>query len=126
MIGSILCLSFLNAVEGQEAYLVKDINTHLINPSSTAGSNPRNRTAMGDRLFFTAKSKHSDDWIEEYLYRALWMSDGSPEGTRLVKDISPASPNPFEFIAAGDRLFFSAPPWSPGQTLWELYVSDGS
>jgi ELWxxDGT repeat protein len=55
----------------------------------------------------------------------LWKSDGTAEGTVLVKDIVPGpdSGNPFELTAAGNTLFFRAFEPSTGEELWK---SDGT
>jgi ELWxxDGT repeat protein len=59
------------------------------------------------------------------LGRELWFTDGTADGTRLVKDIDPAgSSNPYGFTALGDgRMLFAA---STAATSTELWVSDGT
>ncbi|MBI4584903.1 MAG: hypothetical protein HY717_12890 [Planctomycetes bacterium] len=51
----------------------------------------------------------------------LWITDWTPEGTRLVKDIvtGPDSSNPLGLTAVGDKLFFMA-------LDSELWISDGT
>jgi ELWxxDGT repeat protein len=55
----------------------------------------------------------------------LWMTDGSPAGTRLVRSL--LMPNAdgaaSELVVAGERLFFVAGNGGPGVYLW---VSDGT
>ena len=71
--------------------------------------------AAGDDVFFRAQTKsHGAE---------LWKTDGSPNGTRLVKDIAPGkdSTNPHHLVAMGDRVFFSVD--GLGDELW---VSDGT
>jgi ELWxxDGT repeat protein len=55
----------------------------------------------------------------------LWFTDGTPAGTRLVKDIQPGagSSNPSSFVVAGGRVFFAADDGVHGNELWE---SDGT
>ncbi|NJL27011.1 MAG: hypothetical protein HC897_03570 [Thermoanaerobaculia bacterium] len=57
-------------------------------------------TAMGELAFFTASDGHHGE--------ELWVSDGTPAGTRRITDICPgacdAAPGP---LVAGDgRVFF--------------------
>lgn len=47
----------------------------------------------------------------------LWKTDGTPEGTMLVKSIAPDS-NPHSFVGTNNRVFFAA-----GSGLW---VTDGT
>lgn len=55
----------------------------------------------------------------------LWRSDGTLEGTRLVKEINPgtASSSPSNLTAAGSYVFFAATDGIHGQELWR---SDGT
>lgn len=55
----------------------------------------------------------------------LWRSDGTPEGTALVKDIRPGadSSNLRDFTVVGDTLFFRA---NDGAVGYELWKSDGT
>jgi len=71
----------------------------------------------GDKVFFTA--------YDAVHGRELWVSDGTPGGTKMVKDVAPGSINSFIQIpvALGGRLFFIA---NDGKAGYELWVSDGS
>lgn len=84
--------------DGTEAgtQLVKDIwTTPSPNPyydentygdghwSYNSSSDPQNLTNVNGTLYFTA--------ADEIHGRELWASDGTPDGTRLVKEISPGS-----------------------------------
>jgi ELWxxDGT repeat protein len=92
-------------------YLLRDIN------QTGAGSWLSGFTALGDRLFFQAyDSTHG---------RELWVTDGTPEGTVLVKAINPDSGGsyPESFTALGDRLFFTADDGTHGRELW---ITDGT
>ena len=55
----------------------------------------------------------------------LWATDGTPAGTRLIKDIAPGpfSSNPTSLTPAGGKVFFSARDHAHGYELWE---SDGT
>jgi len=75
------------------------------------------RVVAGNKLFFTF-----DDDISG---RELWVSDGTQEGTRMVKDINPGPgfSDPSFLTPFGDFLYFTA--YSPeyGTELWR---SDGT
>ena len=55
----------------------------------------------------------------------LWRSDGTEDGTYLVKDIAPGweSSNPKQMAPIGDRLFFTADDDETGDEVW---ISDGT
>ena len=60
--------------------------------------------------------------------RQLWFSDGSGEGTMLVKELEPSPPvpassNPSGLIAAGERVFFGVSRFADEPGLW---ASDGT
>jgi ELWxxDGT repeat protein len=74
-------------------------------------------TPFGDRLLFVAQDDaHGTE---------LWMTDGTPDGTRLLRDIQPGpkSSRPSGLIQAGDRVFFTAEDGEHGRELW---ASDGT
>ena len=79
------------------------------------GSNPSHLTQLDSRVFFTA-----NDGVHG---QELWVSDGSNQGTRLVKDISPTgSANPYKLTAAAGQLFFVV---SAGNSE-QLWVTNGT
>jgi len=75
--------------------------------------------AMGGRLYFSASTQEDPAGLE------LWRSDGTPGGTRRVKDVRPGSEgsSPQGLTVLGRRLFFSADDGLHGRELW---VSDGT
>ena len=96
--------------------LVKDIN-----PGAT-GSTPQNLQHIGnswEKLLFTA-----DDGVHG---RELWVSDGTPAGTVLVKDILPGVgegyPSDPYYPLSGMYAYFRADDGVNGKQLWE---SDGT
>ncbi len=106
--------------------LVKDIYPGPQVPGSIEGSSfPQALINVNGTLFFTAV--HPDTG------RELWKSDGTPEGTVLVKDINPGTASAFfstPFLASGGPLlnvngtvFFKA---RHPDTGFELWKSDGT
>jgi ELWxxDGT repeat protein len=70
-------------------------------------------TVFQDRLFFTMDDdEHGSE---------PWRSDGTPEGTVLLKDVEPgpAGSHPDGFTPAGDRLYFAAGENAHGRELWK-------
>jgi ELWxxDGT repeat protein len=98
-----------------------------MSPGSAPGATSLDElTAVDDTLFFTAVDRETG--IE------LWASDGSTEGTRLVRDIRPGpeQSEPGRLTSVGGRLFFSAMTGAfggdtagPGSGP-ELWTSDGT
>src|SRR6184192_1010689 len=69
-------LEELEARKLMSTTLLKDINP-------TGASNASNFVVAGNKLFFSANDgTHGAE---------LWMTDGSPGGTKMVKDINPGS-----------------------------------
>lgn len=94
---------------------VKDIN-----PGSASAFNPDllNQLAnVNGTLFFTA--------FEPTTGRELWKSDGTPEGTVLVRDIRPGPASMIfrELTNINGTLFFQGDPTSIDRELWK---SDGT
>jgi ELWxxDGT repeat protein len=85
------------------------------------GSYPTGMTAgpsaFGPRIYFSANDGATG--------RELWMTDGTSNGTILVKDIHPgiAGSFPQSFVVVGDRVYFLA---SDGVHGLEWWVTDGT
>ena len=105
---------------GGGAQLLKDINT-TESPYGNypIGSYASNFTEFDGQLFFTAADGVNGN--------ELWVSDGTADGTQLVKDINPDNSNygdaPDGFTEFDDQLFFTADDGVNGNELW---VSDGT
>jgi ELWxxDGT repeat protein len=103
--------------EEPEPYLVKDIIT------KGTGNPPRHLTNVNGTLYF-----YVDDGVHGW---ELWKSDGTAEGTALVKDINPGSGDSCsgseceysELTAVNGTLYFNAEDGVNGIELWK---SDGS
>ncbi|MBX6374864.1 MAG: hypothetical protein IRZ13_11595 [Acetobacteraceae bacterium] len=110
--------------DGTEAgtYLLKDINTGYYDiggDTIPASGWPSNFATLGDgRVVFSA---YNGTYGTE-----LWITDGTPDGTVLLKDIDEGSaggyPYGFALLADG-RLVFAA---NDGVTDTELWVTDGT
>lgn len=90
--------------------LVKDV--HAPPPGETASSNPVELTDVGGFLCFSANDGvHGSE---------VWISDGTTQGTRLVKDINPGieSSHPNGFYRAPWGILFSAYTKNTGHELW--------
>jgi len=108
----ILSAPFLMA---QQVNLIQDIN-----PGEQDGR-PDRFIEYNGQLIFRATTEDSG--------AELWISDGTEDGTRLLKDINPDSDfsagnsNPGNFIEFDGRVFFSARAPGSGTELW---VTDGT
>ncbi len=90
---------------------VKDI----FSGAGEESSSPRSFTALGDQVVFTAAN---------VLGYELWISDGTVEGTRMLKDITPGVESTFsssttDFVEFDGKLFFSADDGIHGEELWQ-------
>lgn len=116
------------SASAQGARLVRDI----VGGEKARGFETAYLTAAGHRLFYVAR--------DESTGFELWTSDGTPEGTRLVKDLFPGpgeplsdptgtclecfeNPAPWALSSHGGLLYFLA---SDGSSGLRLFVSDGT
>lgn len=108
-----LCAAGMSRADSNRAYVVKDIMT------SPASSQPKELTSLDGIAYFVATT---DEYGTE-----VWRSDGTPEGTRVLKDIDPGLGNTFMrpsgLTRYQGRLFFSAGSGAYGDELW---ASDGT
>ncbi len=88
-----------------------------INPVSNIVQNPNNYATVGTTLFFTAESAGAGT--------ELWKSNGTDNGTVMVKDIRPGggSSDPKELVSLGGAVYFFA---NDGTNIYGLWKSDGT
>ncbi|HYO69445.1 MAG TPA: ELWxxDGT repeat protein, partial [Archangium sp.] len=86
---------------------------------STVYDSPTLLVRMGDAVFFTRQSRRN------YSDHELWKTDGTKEGTVLVKSVTgpPLGWKPKHLTAVGNRLFFVAEAGIVQEVLW---TSDGT
>jgi ELWxxDGT repeat protein len=96
---------------------VSNGTTSIFTFSGPGTGGPANLTNVSGTLFFTAANQGYG--------RELWVSDGTHDGTRMVKDIyqGPGSSNPDHLTNVNGSLFFSADDGVHGRELW---ASDGT
>ncbi|SER03331.1 Ig-like domain-containing protein [Neolewinella agarilytica] len=112
-----LCMSllFCSLISAQEATRLTDINAGPADASPTRFFN-----FQGNLLF---RARAADTGTE------LYLSDGTPEGTRLIKDInddpsvSAGNANPDNFIFFNGKVYFNAQNAASGE---ELFSTDGT
>ena len=101
--------------------MVKDINPDGNSDSNPYGTSyPSELTAVGNTLYFRAYGGKNGT--------ELWKSDGTKDGTVMVKDINQASSGdpssyPWELTAVNNTLYFRANDGTNGRELWK---SDGT
>lgn len=82
--------------------------------STPNSGSPEQMTTIGDTAFFVASSAQGE----------LWKTDGTTEGTVVVKDIFPDDDaRPYDLVNFGGKLYFFATAPDSGTELW---VSDGT
>jgi ELWxxDGT repeat protein len=109
----IALLFYALQTNAQQIRLVKDIDSHL-----TTGGYDWQITVANDMMFFVV-----DDGVHG---EELWKSDGTEDGTMLVKNITPLSLHSFpkSLTPVNELLFFTA--WDGVETGRELWKSDGT
>jgi ELWxxDGT repeat protein len=102
--------------------ILKDIFPGQVWPSFSSDHHVTHLTDVNGTLFFGA-----NDGVHGF---ELWKSNGTPEGTQLVKDIRPGSNNSIStsavlsgFTNVNGTLFFAATDGTHGMELWK---SDGT
>src|SRR5215208_4230837 len=124
--------------------LVKDINTVPGNSNPNDKGDAINRSAEVEKLYVVGKTLYFRASDGKHGVE-LWKTDGTESGTKLVKDINPAGPDPINTAckrrkscagsswvdditvvgktSAGRRIYFTATDGKHGLELWK---SDGT
>jgi ELWxxDGT repeat protein len=89
----------------------------VVTAQSGAGE-PKDLTAIGDRLYFTAPRADDPDGR-----RLPWVSDGTDGGTGLLADVTVGEPSfapvdPSPFVELDGRVWFAAADRTHGDELW--------
>ena len=103
--------------DGTGAFVVRDITNDRLDPNEI--------TSVGDKVFFSGFDVVNNSAGSE---RELWVSDGTINGTRLVKNINSNSATgsaslPEGFTNFNGTLYFSA---NDGSSGFEPWKSDGT
>lgn len=96
----------------QNFHMVKDINL------DTNSSNPSHLTANDNNLIFAAKN--------DSIGNELWKTDGTEQGTKLIKDIEKGYMDGIDsyypsvpFFKSGNKIYFVGQTQNYGAELWE-------
>lgn len=105
---------------GSELWVLDESGVHMvkdINPNGHANLSGAFFTEFKGKLVFTAN-------IPEY-GQEVWVSDGTEEGTKIIKDINPGTSGSMAIspVIIGDTLYFSADDGTGGE-LWRLASPD--
>ena len=83
---------------------------------ATQASSPASMVELNGLTYFRA-----DDGVHGH---ELWVSDGTPEGSRMIKDINPDSGQGVDTVyVSGGRIFFRG---NDGVRGWEIWTTDGT
>src|SRR5215218_3308093 len=119
--------------------LVKDINTVKGNSNPNDKGDAINRSAEVEKLYVVGKTLYFRASDGKHGVE-LWKTDGTNKGTKLVKNINPATPDPINtackrrkscagsswvdaMTRVGKRIYFTAKDGKHGLELWK---SDGT
>lgn len=106
---------------GRELWVLDDSGIRMvkdINPEGHAGLAGAFFTEFKGKLVFSANIPASG--------QEVWVSDGTANGTKIVKDLNPGTASSFAIspVIIGDTLYYSADDGTGGE-LWRLLSPDG-
>ena len=114
----------MSAGSGPELWIADATGTRMVIDTAPASSSwPWRLHAAGSTVFFIADANHDPVTPS---YGELWKSDGSADGTAMVKDFTPGLQSTAieEIAAVPGRVFFRPATWSSHRL--ELWTSDGT
>ncbi|MCC6721250.1 MAG: T9SS type A sorting domain-containing protein [Bacteroidia bacterium] len=91
----------------------------------------RQMVEFNDKLYFNAADFYKGN-ITNNLGRELWVSDGTLNGTKMLKDINPGNygfdtdSDPTGFVVAYGKLLFGARVQDGPRYIFKLYETDGT
>ncbi|WP_312768260.1 ELWxxDGT repeat protein [Epilithonimonas sp.] len=90
--------------------IVKDINTF----SATAGSSPSNFVEYNGKVYFSASDGATSG-------TELWVTDGTEQGTQMLKDLTPGSGSSFpeKMVVFKNKLYFLMSGTTGDKQIWE-------
>ncbi len=91
---------------------VRSLGDHFTGEDHNPDSSPQHFTPLGSLTLFVASDKQHG--------RELWVTDGTAQGTSLVKDIypGPLGSSPTHLTPFDGRVYFQAQDNSSGKELW--------
>ena len=108
----------------ESSRMVKDIDT-LPGNNNVRSTNPDALIEFRNRLVFTAKS-FSTDYMDDYDFAGLWMTDGSDQGTVKIENLMiDENPPDNTKVIFRDRIWFIGKSKIYGD-IWKLWASDGN
>jgi ELWxxDGT repeat protein len=120
-------LLLISSITYSQITLVKDINASPF-PFGDANydSSPDKLFAFNGKFYFAADDSQATNTGGIDAGKELWVSDGTPEGTVLLKDLdgSADSSNPNNFFELNNKLYFNAA--NTGADTYSVYTTDGT
>ncbi len=111
----------LGVIDGPKLFVSDGTPEGTFQLGETTVFSPENLTAAGTSVYFSAKGQSQNN-------TELWKTDGTPQGTVMVRNINPgsASSSPANFCNVLGTLYFSADDGQTGRQIWKSNGSSGT